>query len=117
MYSPYRDRLQIERYISQMAGGNQDAVALLYEQTKNALRDNTSQNPDNSFIGTETAKKAAFSHAGVSGASASEIEVELTEEDGKFVYKIEFKSGVVEYEYEIDAAAGAILEYDSDEDD
>ena len=45
------------------------------------------------------------------GACESECAVEaISEGDGK--YEIEFVSGSAEYEYEIDAATGSVLEYD-----
>ena len=45
------------------------------------------------------------------------MEVELDEEDGILVYEVEFKSGNMEYSYEIDAASGAVLKHESERDD
>ena len=41
----------------------------------------------------------------------------LDDEDGKLVYEIEFKSGNMEYDYEIDARTGAILKHEAELDD
>ena len=45
------------------------------------------------------------------------MDVELDEEDGKLVYEVEFKSGGMEYDYEIDAANGTILQQEAERDD
>ena len=68
-------------------------------------------------ISAEEAKAAAFAHAGVSAANAQKIEVERDMENGMVVYEIEFKSGGMEYSYEINASNGAILSYESEWDD
>ncbi len=60
--------------------------------------------------GEEAAKAAAFTHAGVSAADAESVRCRPDWEDGCQVYKIEFWVGSTEYDYEIDAATGAVLE-------
>ena len=60
--------------------------------------------------GEEAAKAAAFTHAGVSAADAESVRCRPDWEDGYQVYKIEFWVGSTEYDYEIDAATGAVLE-------
>ena len=65
-------------------------------------------------IGMERAKQIALSHAGLSQGSVSFVKVELDYEDGVKVYDIEFYSGNVEYDYEINAATGAIISVDRD---
>lgn len=62
-----------------------------------------------SFIGEEAAKSAALTHAGVSADGAGYIRCELDEDDGLWLYEIEFQAGTTEYEYEIDASTGAVL--------
>ena len=59
----------------------------------------------------EEAKAIAFSHAGVTAASVTGLEVEL--DDG--CYQVEFESGRYEYEYEISAADGTILQAERDD--
>lgn len=67
-----------------------------------------------SFIGDEAAKNAALAHAGVSAADAGYIRCELDEDDGRWLYEIEFQVGTVEYEYEIDASSGAVIKAEQD---
>ena len=55
-----------------------------------------------------------MSHAGVSAGSVSFVKAKLDTEDGVKVYDIEFYSGNVEYDYEINAATGAIVSFDQD---
>ena len=65
-------------------------------------------------IGVEKAKEIAMSHAGVSAGSVLFVKAKLDYEDGVKVYDIEFYSGNVEYDYEINAATGAIVSFDQD---
>ncbi|MFQ9289824.1 MAG: sigma-70 family RNA polymerase sigma factor [Oscillospiraceae bacterium] len=68
-------------------------------------------------IGHAAAKAAALTHAGVSESQAYDTDVELDDEDGRWVYEVEFKADDMEYEYVIDAYTGAVLEYDMEQDD
>ena len=68
-------------------------------------------------VGYAKAKSIALNHAGVSENEAYDMEIELDDEDGKLVYEIEFKSGNMEYDYEINAATGAILKHEAEIDD
>lgn len=68
-------------------------------------------------IGNAAAKNAALKHAGVTESQATELKVELDREDGKLVYEVEFKSAGYEYDYEIDAVKGTVLQSDKELDD
>ena len=68
-------------------------------------------------IGYTKAKSIALDHAGVSESKAYDMDIELDDEDGTLVYEVEFKSGNMEYDYEIDAASGAILKHETELDD
>lgn len=65
-------------------------------------------------IGIEKANEIAISHAGLSSGSVSFVKAKIDHEDGVKVYDIEFYSGNVEYDYEINAATGAIMSFDQD---
>ena len=67
-------------------------------------------------IGHAKAKSIALNHAGVSENKAYDMEIELDEEDGTLVYEVEFKSGGMEYSYEINAATGAIVKQETEPD-
>jgi len=71
--------------------------------------------PTASGISADRAKQIALSHAGVSGASFTKVELDT--DDGVRVYEVEFKVGNVEYDYDIDATSGAILSSSSEIDD
>ena len=68
-------------------------------------------------IGYAKAKSVALNHAGVSEGKAYDMDIELDDEDGTLVYEVEFKSGGMEYNYEINAATGAILKHEAELDD
>ena len=65
-------------------------------------------------IGHAKAKSIALHHAGVSENKAYDMEIELDDEDGTLIYEVEFKSGNMEYSYEINAATGAILKHEAE---
>ena len=65
-------------------------------------------------IGYAKAKSIALNHAGVSENKAYDMDIELDDEDGTLVYEVEFKSGNMEYSYEINAATGAILKHEAE---
>ena len=65
-------------------------------------------------IGHGKAKSIALNHAGVSESKVYDMEIELDEEDGMLVYEVEFKSGGMEYSYEINAATGAIVKQEAE---
>ena len=60
------------------------------------------------YISVDEAKQIALSDAGVSSVSFTKAKLE--KEDGRVIYEIEFYTGRTEYEYEIDAVSGQILE-------
>ena len=68
-------------------------------------------------IGYAKAKSVALNHAGVSESKAYDMDIELDDEDGRLIYEVEFKSGNMEYSYEINAASGAILKHEAEIDD
>lgn len=64
------------------------------------------------LIGTDAAKSAALAHAGCSAEEVTFSKTELDSDGGRAVYEIEFRKDRTEYEYEIDAATGEVLEYE-----
>jgi len=68
-------------------------------------------------IGVEGAKQIALAHAKVALKDVTFIKAEIDYEDGIKVYDIDFYSGNVEYDYEINAATGSILSVDWDIED
>lgn len=62
----------------------------------------------------EEAKSIALAHAGLTADQVYFDKAERDEDDGQVYYELEFVAGGHEYEYEIDAATGAILKYEHD---
>ena len=79
------------------------------KQEQNSHRSGTAAQQSGGFIGEEAAKSAALTHAGVSADDAGYVKCELDENDGYWVYELEFRVGSVEYDYEIDASSGAVV--------
>lgn len=66
------------------------------------------------FIGEAKAKQIALKHAGLKEKEVSFVRVALGMDDGRYEYDVEFYKGNVEYDYELDAKTGRILEVDKD---
>lgn len=69
---------------------------------------------NDTYIGIDQAKAVAVGHAGLSVSDVVFSKAKLDHDDGLVVYEIEFYKGGMEYEYEINAVTGDILEYDWD---
>ena len=67
-------------------------------------------------ITSDDAKRIALEHAGVAESDAARLKVELDRDDGRQVYEVEWDVGRTEYSYEINAADGSILNYETDRD-
>ena len=104
----------VDAYTGNVLSGQKDlpATAPVGDETAKS-----SAPSDGADIGHAKAKSIALNHAGVSENEAYDMEIELDDEDGTLVYEVEFKSGNMEYDYEIDAASGAILKHEAELDD
>ena len=65
-------------------------------------------------ISADKAKKIALGDAKLAEKDVTFVKVELEFEDNRLVYDVEFYSGNVEYDYDIDAVSGAIVSADRD---
>ena len=65
-------------------------------------------------IGRDAALAAALQHAGLTEAEITNLYVKADRDDGRTVYDVEFLSGGMEYDYEIDAATGAVRSFDTE---
>ena len=66
------------------------------------------------YIGEAKAKKIALDNADLKEADVSFTRVELEEDDGTYIYDVEFRHDLVEYDAEIKADDGKILNWDVD---
>lgn len=88
--------------------------------TTTTTKPNNNTNTDNSnsaanqAITAEKAKEIALKHVGLKAEEVSFIKAELDKERGQTVYDVEFYKGNVEYDFEIDAKTGKILDFDKD---
>ena len=73
------------------------------------------QQPGSEFLSEDEIRAIVFSHAGVNANDVREFEIELDDEDGIWVYEVEFESGRHEYSYEVNALTGEIIDYEIDD--
>ena len=70
---------------------------------------------DELLIGEDRATGIALKDAGLTESQVSQLKVKLKVDDGTWYYEVEFRTIALEYDYEIEAYAGAILEKDTDD--
>ena len=104
----------VDAYTGKVLSGQKDLLATAPAGDETAKPTAPSGGAD---IGHAKAKSIALNHAGVSENEAYDMEIEQDDEDGTLVYEVEFKSGNMEYSYEINAATGAILKHEAEIDD
>ena len=104
----------VDAYTGKVLSGQKDLLAAA--STPNATAKPSAPSEAAQDIGHAKAKSIALNHAGVSESKAYDMEIELDEEDGMLVYEVEFKSGGMEYSYEINAATGAIVKQEAEPD-
>lgn len=72
------------------------------------------QKKEQSTISKDKALSIAMNHVGVTGKQINDLEVELDHDDGLTMYEIEFEVGDLEYEFDINAFNGSIIDFEKD---
>ncbi|MGO5114402.1 PepSY domain-containing protein [Candidatus Avoscillospira sp. LCP25S3_F1] len=68
-----------------------------------------------SYVGMDAAKNAALADAGVSTTNAVFTTAELDDKNGTAYYDLKFSDGTAEYEYDVDALTGVVIEGKKDD--
>lgn len=103
-----------------ISGPQNDSAASASPQPSPSVDPSSSPSSTASQSGSGTitedqARQIALDHAGLSASQVTFLKSSLDYDDGRQVYDVEFySSDYTEYDYEIDAATGDILSYDSD---
>lgn len=67
-------------------------------------------------ISKERSLEIAHEHAGITADQVTHLDDhELDSDDGRQIWEIEFHAGGLEYEYDVDAHSGDILEFEIDD--
>lgn len=79
----------------------------------------TGEASDKSYIGQNAAEQIAFEAVGegVNAQTVSKLKTKMDFEDGSMVYEVEFVYDGIEYEFEIEAVFGKIVEQEISKDD
>lgn len=62
------------------------------------------------YISIDIVKDIVFKHAKVENKNVTNLEIEYDYENGNMIYDVEFHCNNIEYDYEVDAVSGKILE-------
>lgn len=85
------------------------------EQKNNPSSQQTTTNGQ--YIDEDAAKQAAFKHAGVDASKVTKCVAEFEHKHGTKIYEIDFDANGFEYEYDINALTGDVLQYSKEKDD
>ena len=91
------------------------------DNTTNNTNNNVNNTNNNKYISEAKAKETALSDANLKENEVSELSVELDYNDddnnGNAIYEVSFKNGQQEFDYDIDATNGKILNKNVEIDD
>lgn len=72
---------------------------------------------EKTYLSADQAKAIALKHADLTADQVKGLRAEFDRDDRVPVYEVEFRSGRYEYDYEIHAETGKVLDFDKDTDD
>ncbi len=101
-----------EQFLEEVAQAVREAVAQQGKKSETVVVEEKDLN-ENGLIGLEKAKELVLAQLGIADADFIKKEYDL--DDG--VYELEFIANGMEYEYEVDARTGKILEADAERND
>ena len=85
-----------------------------FESFNNGTSQGTINGDLSAYISLDEAKTIAVNKAGVSISNVTFKKAKMDHDDGRMVYEMEFYRGRTEYECEIDASTGTVLDFDFD---
>lgn len=110
-------RIELKDKTEQTTVTDADVIVTDDKKDKKPKTNDNQKVDETNFIGQDKAKAIALEKAGLSETDVSFVKVELDHERGIPVYEVEFKQDKNEYNAEINAADGTILEWDVEFDD
>lgn len=105
---------QNKEYDYEINANNGQIIGYDYDVENYTIQNNQTSNSAETLISAEEAKQIALKHANLTSSQVSFVKSELDFDDGIQKYDIEFYYNNMEYNYEIDANTGNILQYDLD---
>ncbi|MCC8183022.1 MAG: PepSY domain-containing protein, partial [Clostridiales bacterium] len=95
---------------------NATTGAIISKSTE-LVDDDTASIDTSGLIGEDAGKAAALTGAGLAASEGTGLRVQLDVEDGVTIYEVEFYQGGNEYDYDVNAATGAIISKSVEPDD
>ncbi len=89
-------------------------------KSQSKVSNNTTSKSQTTYLSESKIKEIVFQHAGVNGGNVTELEIELDgnhDDDDTPIYEVDFQVDRLEYEYEVDAITGKIIESKVEQDD
>lgn len=100
----------------ELANLSVNELNLLIENQQNKVQhvESTGKVASGAYIGSERANKIAFEHSGIEESAIYQMEIEMDYEYHTMVYEVEFVIDGMEYEYDIDAMTGEVLNFETE---
>ncbi len=108
----YKDNVEYDYDIDAKTG-----AILSFDQDAESFTPAAQPQAAGNGITRDQALQIALKHAKVAQSAISRTQIKRDRDDGRDVYEVEFHVGRTEYNFDIDAKTGAVLEYDVDNDD
>ncbi|MCD8337796.1 MAG: PepSY domain-containing protein [Lachnospiraceae bacterium] len=94
--------------------GSSNSDSTNSSRTESAGSNGSTDSSSASYISLDEAKSIALEYAGLSDSDVTFKKAKLDKEHGTMVYEIEFYQGRTEYECEINAVTGTVIEFEVD---
>lgn len=91
-----------------------DSIGSKVESAADGVVDEAEKLTSSAKITSDEAKAAALKHAGLSEADVTGLDIDLDRDGNVLKYEIDFHSGGIEYDYDINAKTGEIISADKE---
>lgn len=67
-------------------------------------------------ITADQALESALKHAGLTKSQVSDVDIDLDRDGDSLIYEIDFNSGNIEYDYDVNAETGEVISHNKSDD-
>lgn len=111
----YRNNVEYDYTIDARSGAILERSSEAFKKSASSQSASASTTSSaNGVLSADAVKAIAAEHAGLSAQKVTFTQVKLEVDDGVQVYDVSFINNNIEYDYQINATTGAILEFEAD---
>ena len=111
-----KDNKTTDRVISETENASENPDTAPKEKSSQSVDNNTSNTDAGAYLPEEDIKAAVLTHAGLSEEEIKYYTAHLDYDDDlrRYEYEVSFHAGQYEYDYEVDALSGDIIDFDKE---